>query len=72
MKYINHGLTLSKAKEATFIKMSQMLGWDKLHYDTYPNKDFNIWHFPPENRAKPGTRKIIPNFSVNAVQDNEI
>ena len=72
MKFLNKNLTLSKAKEAAFIKMSQMLGWDKLHYDTYPNKDFNIWHFPSENRAKPATKKIVPNFAISPVQDHEI
>jgi len=51
MKFLNPNLTLSRAKEAAFVKMAAMLGWDKLHYDTFPNKDFNIWHFPSENRA---------------------
>lgn len=72
MKFINNNLVLSKAKEAAFIKMSEMLGWDKLHYDTYPNQDFNIWHFPKENRASPGTKIIKPYFSVNPVQHDEL
>ena len=72
MKYLNKNIKLSKAKEASFIKMAEMLGWDKLHYDTYPNKDFNIWHFPIENKANPATKIIVPNFHVSAVQDDEI
>lgn len=72
MKYLNENIKLSKAKEASFIKMAEMLGWDKLHYDTFPNKDFNIWHFPIENKANPATKKIVPNFSIRPVQDNEI
>ena len=72
IKYLDDNLILSKAKEASFIKMAAMLGWDKLHYDTYPNKDFNIWHFPEENKATPATRTIIPNYKIKAVQDSEI
>ena len=56
----------------TFIKMANMLGWDKLVYDTYPNKDFNIWHFPSENRSRPATKAITPNFSIKAVEPSEI
>ena len=72
MKFLDSNLTLSRAKEAAFPKMAQMLGWDNLHYDTYPNKDFNIWHFPAENRARPDTMKIKFNKNVMPVQSNEI
>lgn len=72
MKFLKDDLTFSRAKEATFVKMAEMLGWDKLHHDTFPNKDFNIWHFPGENRNIPETKRIVPNFSISAVQDNEI
>lgn len=72
MKFLNPNLTLSRAKEAAFIKMAAMLGWDKLHYDTYPNKNFNIWHFPSENRGVPATKKIVPNFGISPVEENEI
>lgn len=68
MKFLNPNLTLSRAKEAAFVKMAEMLGWDKLHYDTFPNKDFNIWHFPSENRAVPSTKEIVMNFCISPVK----
>ena len=72
MKFLNPKLTLSVAKEAAFIKMANMLGWDQLVYDTYPNKDFNIWHFPSENRSRPATKAITPNFDIKAVEPTEM
>lgn len=72
MKFLNPKLTLSVAKEAAFIKMASMLGWDKLIYDTYPNKNFNIWHFPSENRSRPATKRIVPNFTIQPVDPSEI
>ena len=72
MKFLNPKLTLSLAKEAAFIKMASMIGWDKLVYDTYPNKHFNIWHFPSENRSRPATKAIVPNFTIQAVDPSEI
>lgn len=43
----------------TFIKeLSNMLGWDALHYDTWPNNYINIWHFPIEFRNFPKTKNI--------------
>lgn len=68
MKFLNPNLTLSYAKETAFEKMAEMLGWDKLHYDTFPNKDFNIWHFPSENRSIPGTKEIVMNFDISPVE----
>ncbi|NDL65071.1 DUF3800 domain-containing protein [Acerihabitans arboris] len=65
MKFLNKDLELSKSKELAFVKMSAVLGWDKLHYDTYPNKHFNIWHFPMDNRARPATKQIKPNFNID-------
>jgi hypothetical protein len=40
--------------------MARLLGWDAPHYDTMPNDKFNIWHFPIEYRALPGTRDVTP------------
>lgn len=45
LKYLNPRLELSVAKELAFERMAAVLGWDAFHYDTFPNKDFNIWHF---------------------------
>ncbi|HAS8629169.1 TPA: DUF3800 domain-containing protein [Vibrio vulnificus] len=72
LKFLNPNLTLSKAKEAAFLKMAEMMGWDKLHYDTLPNKDFNIWHFPTENRARPATKAIIHNFNVQPILETDL
>jgi hypothetical protein len=72
MKFLNPNLTLSRAKEAAFVKMANMLGWDKLHYDTYPNQSFNLWHFPIDNKARPATKKIKINNKIKAVSVSEI
>lgn len=39
-------------------RLANLLGWDALHYDTYPHSKFNIWHFPTEYRAQPATRSV--------------
>jgi hypothetical protein len=67
MKFLNPNLTLSRAKEAAFVKMANMLGWDELHYDTYPNGSFNLWHFPINNKARPATKRIQINNNIKAV-----
>jgi len=72
MKFLNQGLVLSKAKEAAFVKMAAMLGWDQLIYDTYPNRSFNIWHFPSDNRSRPATMRIRPNFKISAVTAEDL
>ncbi|WP_244956957.1 DUF3800 domain-containing protein [Enterovibrio norvegicus] len=58
LKFLTPGLTLSKAKEMALPKMADLLGWDGIKYDTYPNESFNIWHFPRENRARPATKPV--------------
>ena len=52
--------------------MAALLGWDVFHYDTFPNKDFNIWHFPQEMRAMPGSKSIRPDYSVPLVKREEL
>lgn len=52
--------------------MAALLGWDFFHYDTFPNKDFNIWHFPQEMRAMPGSKSIRPDYSVPLVKREEL
>jgi hypothetical protein len=51
---------LNSGKEEVIRRIAAMVGWDKLHYDTMPNPEFNIWHFPIEFRARPSTRRIVP------------
>ncbi|WP_065366028.1 DUF3800 domain-containing protein [Enterobacter roggenkampii] len=72
LKYLNPRLELSVAKELAFERMAALLGWDVFHYDTFPNKDFNIWHFLQEMRAMPGSRSIRPDYSVPLVQRQEL
>ena len=67
LKYLNPQLQLSAAKEIAFERMSALLGWDIFQYDTYPNRDFNIWHFPSEMRREPGTMRIKANYDVPLV-----
>ena len=38
-------------------QISGLVGWDSLHYDTYPSKIFNVWHFPLGTRGP--TKKTI-------------
>ncbi len=72
LKYLNPRLELSVAKELAFERMAALLGWDFFHYDTFPNKDFNIWHFPQEMRAMPGSKSIRPDYSVPLVNREEL
>lgn len=49
---------LNTGKQVAIKQMASVLGWDALHYDTYPHDKFNIWHFPEEYRAMPASREI--------------
>ena len=57
-------LQIHKAKKLAIQEMAAILGWDGLHYDTFPtlgpkgppNEVFNIWHFPSEYREVPASR----------------
>lgn len=69
MQFIRPELTFSKAKEVAFLRLAEMLGWDRLIYDTFPNKDFNIWHFPVENKARPATKLV--NFNKYVKEANQ-
>jgi hypothetical protein len=59
-KYLSDDRAHSVAKAELVRRFAAFLGWHRLCYDTYPNPDFNIWHFPTEFRARPGTRAILP------------
>lgn len=64
-RYLNPGMQLNKGKQILIDRLSNILGWDDLCYDTYPDEEFNIWNFPWETyRATPATKKIIYDFSV--------
>lgn len=62
--YFQPSAQMQPAKKIAIKKMARLLGWDSLAYDTMPNKDFNIWHFPQETRAIPATKQVVPNLSV--------
>jgi hypothetical protein len=69
--YFTPQAQMQEAKRIAVTRMAHILGWDQLAYDTMPNNMFNIWHFPIETRAKPGTRNIQPNYSIPLVTREE-
>ena len=63
--YINPKLQINAGKLLLIDRLSSILGLDALHYDTYPNAAFNIWHFPwREYRGVPKTTEIKPDLSI--------
>jgi hypothetical protein len=60
---------VNPAKQTVIRKFAEMLGWDTLHYDTWPNDEFNIWHFPDDGgyRAYPATKKVKLNLNVELI-----
>ena len=65
--YLKPDAEMSIAKKIAIGLMSQSLGWDRLAYDTYPNDHFNIWHFPVETRAKPATKHVVTDFTIEDI-----
>lgn len=64
--FLNRDAQLNSGKRLAISKLAETIGWDALHYDTFPNASFNIWHFPmKEFRNNPATRKIVQNFNVS-------
>jgi hypothetical protein len=53
-------------------RLASVLGWDALYYDTWPNKRFNIWHFPPDSGWRGPTRHVRPNYTVEYVSPSEL
>lgn len=67
--FLNNNAQINAGKKLAIKKLAETIGWDELHYDTFPNADFNIWHFPwQEYRGHPATRAIIPNYDVSYVK----
>lgn len=69
--YLNKNFQVNGAKTLFITKLSQILGWDGLHYDTYPESKFNIWHFPEECRNDPETQGYQRN-KVSYVTKDEL
>jgi len=64
---------IHKGKILAINKIAECLGWDSLHYDTFPNADINIWHFPEkEYRNVPKTLDIAPNNNVAYVSREDV
>jgi hypothetical protein len=55
-RLLNPRIPIHPGKRLAIERLAQMLGWDDLCYDTMPSPKFNIWHFPIQYRAIPGTR----------------
>lgn len=63
--YLNPNARVNSGKRLLLDGLSAIVGWDSLHYDTFPNAEFNIWHFPKEEyRAVPATRAPVPDLSI--------
>jgi hypothetical protein len=62
--HLNPGFRMHHGKGVALARVAQSLGWDRLCYDTYPEPQFNVWHFPIEYRATPATVKIVPASQV--------
>jgi hypothetical protein len=71
--YLDTNCQISDGKRLLLVRLAAVLGWDALHYDTYPNHDFNIWHFPHEGyRAVPATLNVSPNLDVPYVSAEDL
>lgn len=70
--YLNPSAQVSPGKLLFIERFSSILGWDRLVYDTYPNSEFNIWHFPSEYRADPESRHIDFDSSVPFVTAEDL
>jgi hypothetical protein len=71
-RYLNPEIQINSGKKLLINKLSSMLGWDDLCYDTFPSEDFNIWHFPEEYRATPATKHINYSSSIPYITAEEL
>jgi len=51
---------VNRGKNELIGRIAALVGWPRLCFDTMPNSVFNVWHFPPEFRARPETRRVQP------------
>lgn len=54
--YLDQNTFTNDGKRLAIARLAEAVGWDSLHYDTWPHSRFNIWHFPETFRAvrRPG------------------
>jgi hypothetical protein len=64
-------MQIHKGKRLAVEKVATCLGWNGLHYDTWPNTNFNIWHFPTEFRAQPKTETVRATFDIGYLTRND-
>ncbi len=48
---VRAGAPMNFYKRQFAAQLAQGIGWDDLHFDTFPNSTFNVWHFPPHTRG---------------------
>lgn len=48
---VRTGAAMNDYKQQFAVQLAARIGWDDLHYDTFPNSTFNIWHFPSGTRG---------------------
>lgn len=70
--YLKPETQMHAGKRLAIERVAQMLGWDRLCYDTYPHPRFNVWHFPIEFRADPASRDPAPTGSIPYVLPSEV
>lgn len=71
--YLNPSVQIHSGKILLLQRLATMVGWDVLQYDTYPNAEFNIWHFPMEEyRSVPDTKNIWPNLNIPYISHEEL
>jgi hypothetical protein len=64
VRHLDRAHSLNPGKRLAIDRMAWLLSWDDLCYDTYPHPRFNIWHFPIEYRATPGSMLPQPRGPV--------
>ena len=70
--FLDPSTPLNLGKRVAIARLARLLGWDSLHYDTFPHSKFNIWHFPIEYRAQPRTEHVRATRLVPFVRADEI
>lgn len=48
---VRAGAPMNDGKQQFAAQLAQGIGWGDLHFDTFPNSTFNVWHFPPGTRG---------------------
>ena len=64
--YRNKNIKINNGKLCAMRRMSHILGWDDLAWDTWRNTKFNIWAFPTEYRAYRGASKKLVTQDINS------